>query len=165
MDNPTCVGIDVSAKSLSVAWRGRNKDPVSRAFPNSPAGHKRLLRQLPSSRPLHVALEATGIYHLDVALALAGAEGVAVMVVNPKASHNFGQAMLARSKTDAVDAALLLQYCERMPWQAWNPPSPTVFQLRTLCRHAANLRKQLAAERTRLKRAQATEQLSDPGGH
>jgi len=50
-----------------------------------------------------------------LAVALSRAEGIDVMVINPKASHNFAKALMKRSKTDAVDAERLAIYCERMP--------------------------------------------------
>ena len=63
-----CVGIDVSANELTVALEGR-AEPVSLA--NDEEGHARLLRLLARrGRRVRVCLEATGIYHLDLALAL-----------------------------------------------------------------------------------------------
>jgi hypothetical protein len=48
-----------------------------------------------------MCLEASGAYHLDLALALADA-GVRLMTLNPKAVHNFATVLLRNSKTDAV---------------------------------------------------------------
>jgi len=48
-----------------------------------------------------MCLEASGVYHLDLALALADA-GVRLMTLNPKAVHNFAIVLLRNSKTDAV---------------------------------------------------------------
>ena len=160
MSKHLCVGIDVSAKTLSVAWRDNRQRSRTKDYPNTRAGHDGIIRDLGARRPVRVALEATGVYHLDLALFLHKSPDVAVMVVNPKASHNFGQAMLARNKTDAGDAAILLMFCERMPWDAWCPPSPATFELRSLSRYGASLRLRLAAERTRLKQCDASEQCS-----
>jgi transposase len=68
-------------------------------------------------RAAGVCLEATGIYRLDLALALHRAAGVEVMVVNPTAARDFGRALLLRSKTDCVDAGVLP--AQRMPFEAW----------------------------------------------
>ncbi len=49
-----------------------------------------------------VVLEATGVYHLDLALALHRARGIDVMVVNPRAARDFAKTIMRRAKTDAV---------------------------------------------------------------
>jgi transposase len=53
-------------------------------------------------------LEATGIYHFDLSIALHDA-GVLLMVVKPKSSHNFAKVLMKNSKTDAVDAHTLAE--------------------------------------------------------
>lgn len=69
-----------------------------------------------------VCLEATGVYHFDLSIALHDA-GVALMVVNPKSSRNFAKALMKNSKTDIVDADTLAQYTGRMDFVAWTRPS------------------------------------------
>jgi transposase len=71
-----------------------------------------------------VCIEATGIYHFDLAIALHDA-GIKVMVINPKASHNFAKFLMKNSKTDGVDADTLAMYAERMDFVAlaWTRPS------------------------------------------
>jgi transposase len=51
-----------------------------------------------------VCLEATGVYSLNLALALQRTTRVEVMVVNPRAIKDFQRARLTRAKTDRVDA-------------------------------------------------------------
>ena len=63
-----------------------------------------LIRVLYKAQVSRIYLEATGLYHLDLALALDDA-GFEVMVINPKAAKRFAEAMQSRTKTDAVDAA------------------------------------------------------------
>jgi len=155
MSKCKCVGIDVGAKTLCVSWRDNRQRARLKDYPNTTAGHERLIRELRELRPVRIALEATGVYHLDVAMSLHETPNFSVMVVNPKASHNFGQAMLKRSKTDAVDAVVLLEFCERMPWEDWSAPSRAAFELRSLSRHGTSLRLCLAAEKTRLKQCDA----------
>jgi len=63
-----CVGVDVSADEVTVAVEGRAE---SVTLSNDAAGHERLMRLLTRrGRGARVCLEATGIYHLDLALAL-----------------------------------------------------------------------------------------------
>jgi transposase len=58
-----------------------------------------------------------GIYSLDLAFALASAEGIEVAVLNPKVANRFAQT-IRRSKTDAADAEVLAEYTHRMPFTA-----------------------------------------------
>ena len=153
------VGIDVSAKTLAVATRASNGRVYVREIPNSPASHKSLCVQLAGSGA-KVCLEATGIYHLDVARALHGTDGIEVMVVNPRASHDFAGAMSKRNKTDISDAEVLLAYVERMEWEPWQAPSEAAFELRTICRHAVSMRQALAADKARLARSRATSAIA-----
>jgi transposase len=65
---------------------------------------------------------ATGLYSLDPALALHRAEGVEVMVANPRAMADFAKALSQRSKTDDLDAEVMLEYARQIPFVAWQPP-------------------------------------------
>lgn len=115
-------------------------------FANSAAGHTQLIAWLRErGAQVRVSLEATGIYSLDVALALEAAAGVEVAVLNPKRVHQFAET-LRRSKTDAADAAVLAEYSRRMPFVAWQRPGPNALELRALTRHLATL----TGEHTRL---------------
>ena len=96
-----------------------------------------------------MSLEATGIYSLDLALALDRAEGIEVAVLNPKLVNRFAQT-LRRSKTDSADAAVLAEYSRRMPFQSWRPPSMTALQLRAISRHIESLTVQHTREQNRL---------------
>ena len=84
-------GIDVSAARLSVAVRQRDRDGYEqREFANSAAGQRQLIGWLrKGGAGVRVSLEATGIYSLDVALSLDGAEGIEVAVLNPKTVNRF----------------------------------------------------------------------------
>ena len=73
-------GIEVSHLLLVVALRAHDHDEPQREFSNTPEGHQALLRFLErSARPVRVAMESTGLYGLDLALALHQA-GISVMV-------------------------------------------------------------------------------------
>src|SRR5260370_17112640 len=123
MDKVDAAGLEVSARVLVVALQ-TDGQLRSSEFPNTAAGHKQLVRYLRHySRRLRICLESTGLYGLDVALALQGQEGLEVMVANPRSVRHFAQAMMKRSKTDPLDAELLAEYSQRMPFQAWQPPS------------------------------------------
>jgi transposase len=70
MKKPDPVGIDVSATTL-VEATDRGRGPLLKEFPNHAAGHRRLCRFLTKGRrKALVCIEATGIYSLDLAIAL-----------------------------------------------------------------------------------------------
>jgi transposase len=107
-----------------------------------------------------VCLEATGIYHLDLALALHRARGIEVMVVNPTAARDFGRALLLRSKTDRVDARVLLEFAQRMPFEPWQPPAQEILDLRAIVRRIGALTLSRTQERNRLHAAGRSAELT-----
>ncbi|WP_149195500.1 IS110 family transposase [Luteimonas suaedae] len=108
-----------------------------------------LTARLRCGRPLRVLVEATGIYYLDLAL-LAVELGAEVMVVNPKAAHNFAKALQRRNKTDRLDAAMLLQFLQRMPFTPWTPPARVRLELRHYGRYLTQLTEDGTAAKNRL---------------
>lgn len=131
-------GIDVGAKTLVSVIRKNAASMKAQTFANTPAERLRLVKRLSTFPGITVCLEATGVYSLDIALALTDA-GLRVSVLNPKASHNFAKVLLRNSKTDAVDADTLAQYAERMPYQAWARPTDAALTLRALARRINTL--------------------------
>ena len=119
-------------------------------FANTAAGHKALLRALTrKGRRVRVVLEATGLYGLDLALALSAQEGIAVMVANPRAVRHFAQAMMQRSKNDRLDAGVLREFAARMPFQPWARPGENTLALWAIARRLEVLVKQRTAEKNR----------------
>ena len=153
MDKLWC-GIDVSAKQLAVAVQDDSGRIQQRSFENNRSGHGVLLRWLQrSARPIEACLEATGVYSVDVALALHAA-GIRVGVLNPKIVCRFSET-LGRTKTDPVAAMVLSEYARRMPWHVWVPPSPTAMALRAITRHWATVTKEHTMQRNRLHAAES----------
>lgn len=142
----TWAGVDVSSKTLAVC-RWRDGGEHEQEFANDAAGHRELLKWL--GKGSRVCLEATGVYHLQLALTLHAA-GVELMVVNPRVAKDFARAMSNRSKTDAIDARTLLEYLRRMAFQPWQPPSKAVLELRELGRRLTELVHAAVDEKNRL---------------
>jgi transposase len=154
------VGIDVSAKTLHVCWETPAGALHTLELPNSADGHRQLCRKLSQhSGTSRIALEATGLYSFDLALALAQHPRLELMVVNPRAVHAFARAALQRSKTDAVDARTLLEFVRRMPFQPWQPPTPERCELRALARRIAALTVACTQEKNRLHAASSSQQF------
>ena len=141
---PICAGIDVGAEELILVIR-KNATPYQpQKFTNTAADRTRLVNKLTKLPGIIVCLEATGVYHFDLSIALHDA-GVALMVVNPKSSHNFAKVLMKNSKTDTVDAETLAQYAERMDFVAWTRPSDEKIALRSFARRIDALTRQKAA--------------------
>ena len=136
------IGIDVSHKELVVVISVKGKARNAKIYENTPAGHKSLIKKLLKLKgESFVCLEATGIYHFDLAVALSRTQELKVMVINPKSSHNFSKVLMKRSKTDEMDAEVLAIYCERMPFNEWERPADEMITLRALSRRIASLSK------------------------
>jgi transposase len=147
-----CVGIDVSAESLEVAYRHGKSKVEPRTFDNDSKGHAALIRHVKkkaNGEVVHVVLESTGVYGFDLALALHRA-GFEVMVANPRASANFAKATMQRSKTDRLDAVMLLEFAEQMQFKKWQPPSANQLQIRTISRRIYALTGAVRDEKNRM---------------
>ena len=142
----TWAGIDVSAKTLAAhRWRDGNEE--AKNFANDAAGHGEVLKWV--GKGARVCVEATGVYHLQLALTLRKA-GVELMVVNPRVAKDFARALANRSKTDRVDAWTLLEYVRRMEFVGWEAPSGAVLELRELGRRLSELVHVAVDEKNRL---------------
>lgn len=124
------VGIDIAAKSFTVTWRLGMEDPVKPVtLAQTPEGFDRLHHYLTSTgippQQTRIVLEATGSYWIGLAVTLHHA-GYYVSVVNPSHFHNYAKSLPRRSKTDALDAALLAQFARERQLPNWTPP-PTVY--------------------------------------
>ncbi len=145
--NIPLAGLDVGVKTLTLAIRKNGKTHKPRDFGNDPSARVALIQALRQAKVTRVCIKATGVYHLDIAVALHDAGGFEVIVVNPKAARRFAEAIMARTETDPEDAALLAEFAERMPFVAWVRSSDEVLALRAFARYLTGLTKQ----RTQLK--------------
>jgi len=148
-------GIDVGAEELILVIRKNGKPFDPQKFANTPADRTRLVKKLVKLPGIIVCLEATGVYHFDLSLALHDA-GVLLMVMNPKAAHNFAKVLMKNSKTDAVDANTLAEYAARMDFVAWTRPSNETIALRSFARRIDALTSQKAAAKNHLHALTAT---------
>ncbi len=162
MDKRDHCGIEVSAEELVVALRRGEQTLPLKSFPNTPEGHRAVAHYLVrKGRVARVCLESTGVYALDLALLLAKRAGIEVMMANPRAVRNFAQALMQRSKTDPLDAVMLMEFAARMPFQAWQPPSETVLHLCAVARRLEALTELCTAEKNRLHAATAAQALPE----
>lgn len=152
-------GIDVGSEQLHVDIRqgqGGRYPARSQVFTNDHDGIGKLIKVLRKHGVARVVLEATGIYHLDLALALDQAKGIEVMVLNPKAAKAYADVQMRRAKTDPIDTALLADYAQHMPFEAWCAPGPQILALRACSRRLAALTRLRTQAKNQLHALQAT---------
>jgi len=127
------IGIDVSKAKLDVDVLRPDGRHRSKKFANTPKGHDELVRWLNSHQaaPAHICMEATSTYMEDAAARLSDA-GFTVSVINPALGKAFAQSEGLRSKTDAVDARMLAEFCRQKRPAAWEAPHPVERALRAL---------------------------------
>lgn len=127
------VGIDVAKAKLDVALKQPKGKWKTKVVDNTPAGFEQLRAWLEKHGVTcaHVCMEATGIYWEQVAEYLCD-RGCAVSVVNPAQIKDFGGAMGVRTKTDAVDAKLIAEFCDSRNPPVWQAPSKSIRRLRAL---------------------------------
>jgi transposase len=145
----TTLGIDI-AKATFAACLLRASQPLAGTFDNTPAGFKQLARWLKKHQAggVHACLEATGRYGEALAEYLHAA-GHIVSVINPVRLKGYARASLTRTKTDALDAELLAEFCQRHQPEPWSPPAPQQRLLRELVRRRVSLLQMRQQERNR----------------
>jgi hypothetical protein len=127
----TLLAFDVGARTHEFVHETAGKLEQGQLQNDISAVRSFLARLLKDGRRLRVIMEATGIYFLDLAL-VAHELDAEVVVINPKAGHHFAKGLGLRSKTDAIDARMLLEFLRRMPLTRWGAagPGPARPQLR-----------------------------------
>ena len=139
------VGIDVSKATLDVAVR-----PAGTAWSaaNDSAGIDALVQRIAALSPTLVVLEATGRYEAPCAAALAAA-GIPVAVVNPRQVRDFAKATGRLAKTDALDAAVLALFAERVRPEPRALPDAESEALAAILARRRQLTQMLVAEKNR----------------
>ncbi len=106
------LGIDLSKETFHAFLLSERTD-AKKVFPNTPKGFEQLTTWLRNRQAadVEICMEATGAYWEALALYLHGLDRH-VSVVNPARIKAFAQSELLRTKTDAVDAALIARFCK-----------------------------------------------------
>jgi len=140
------IGIDVSKAQVDLAvrpsgerWSGPNDEPGIRAT----------VARVLELRPTLVVLEATGGLEVPLVGALA-AEGLPVVVVNPRQVRDFAKATGQLAKTDALDAAILARFGEAVRPTPRPLPDAATQALAALLARRRQLLEMLVAEQNRL---------------
>lgn len=139
------VGIDVAKDRLDVHLL-----PAKEAFAVARDGEgvASLVERLKASSPALIVLEATGGFETIVAAALAGAD-LPLVVMNPRQIRDFARANGQLAKTDALDAAVIALFAERMRPEVRPLADEQTRALRELVARRRQLIEMMTAERNR----------------
>lgn len=152
------VGIDVGAKELVLVLREKRKTSEPRTYDNTPQGHRKLIKYLkPRKKQTYICIEATGVYHFDLAVTISKTFNLKLMVLNPKIANRFAQALATKDKTDIVDAKVLALFAEKMDFVEWERPSDLTLALRAYARQLARLTCQRTAAKNQKHSLDATD--------
>lgn len=127
------VGIDVAKAKVDVALKLPAGKWKTKVVANDQEGFAQLRGWLGKHGVIcaHVCMEATGVYWERLAEDLVD-HGFMVSVVNPAQIKAFAGALGVRSKTDAVDAKVIAEFCAKTAPRLWTAPSKSVRRLRAL---------------------------------
>ena len=145
------LGIDVDSKLLVTSFQKLDteqniKTIASRTFANTAAGFKDMLIWLEKKKvkdlPVHVTMEATGVYYENIAYFLYEQEDINVHVVLPNMSNAYMKSLNSKSKTDKIDAANLAKMGLERKLLNWNPTSDQMRSIKKLVRERLRLQKE-----------------------
>lgn len=143
------VAIDVSKATLQI-----QDDGLSMAIANDPGGFKKLLSHLKSwpHNPL-VVFEASGGYERALMDTLHKA-AIPLAMVNPARVRDFARSEGIRSKTDPIDAKMILAFAKSKTLKAMQAPSETCLKLAAFLDRRGHLVEQLTREKNRLQNSE-----------
>lgn len=155
MQSPALLAFDIAAAEHEFVYEREGRCERGKVE-NTPPALRKFFQARLTAGPLRVVVEATGVYYLDAAL-IAAELGIPVMVLNPKAAHHFAKVLMQRSKTDRLDAQVLLEYLRRMPFEPWQAPARHLLEFRQFGRYLSQLSEEQTASKNRLHALESSE--------
>jgi transposase len=140
------VGIDVGKTWLDVAWWG-SEDTLR--VSNDEAGVAEIIQIIAESKPILIAVEATGGYEQLIVQAML-LKGMPVAVVNPTRVRALARATGKLAKTDVIDAHLIAEYAAKIQPPAQAPKEEKEIRLKALVTRREQLVEMRTAEKNRL---------------
>ena len=150
-NTPQFVGIDVAQAEVAVAVAPSGEHWTSGT---DAAALQALGVRLQALAPQLIVLEATGGLEAPVVAELAEA-GLPLVVANPRQVRHFARALGRLAKTDALDAAVLALFAERVRPAPRPLPDADARHLGALLARRRQLLEMLVAEQHRLARAES----------
>ena len=152
------IGVDVSKDKLDSALLREEDKLKTKVIANKQTGWQELLDWALKNTGLEVALlhfvmEATGIYHEQLATFLYKA-GAKVSVVNPAQVKFYAQSLGVRSKNDKKDSVVLARYGVKETPNLWEPEAEEIRILKALLARFDGIEKDLQREKNRQEKAE-----------
>lgn len=141
------IGIDISKDNVAACFSQQEVGKPfrilsSKTFTSTPIGLRRMDEWIKRYRheavPLHLMMEATGVYYEEWAYSLQ-AKGYRVCVMLPNKTSAFAKSLDYKSKTDKMDAKKLSQMSLERELPKWEPPSDVMLRIKRLCREKTEL--------------------------
>jgi transposase len=145
------VGIDVAKAWLDLAVLPTGE---AQRVAYDEAGLQHVVAQLQRISPTVIVVEASGGYE-SALVSACGVAGLPIVVVNPRQVRDFAKALGRLAKTDAIDAAVLARFAERVRPAVRPLPDEATQALAALLQRRRQLVEMLTAERQRRARATA----------
>lgn len=122
------IGIDVGQEELWAAIESKK----TRMFPHNKNGIKQMvtwIEKYSDDCQLHFCMEATGVYSYSLATHLSVYPDMNISIVNPAQISSFAKAQLRRTKTDSVDAQVILDFVRTQKPKLWIPEPASLRKL------------------------------------
>jgi hypothetical protein len=144
-------------QKIDCAWLREEGKLKFKVLPNTKAGCNELIEWSLKSTSLeitqlHFIMEATGVYHEQLAIQLHNA-GAMVSVVNPAQVKFYSQGLGVRTKNDKKDSAILARYGLKESPKAWQPEPVEIRTLKALIARFDGIEKDLQREKNRQEKA------------
>lgn len=153
------VGLDVSSKKVdacisTIDYHQTVKVKSSCSISNSKSGFLNLVKWIDKwtkkeSIPIAICVEATGVYHEELAYYLDGA-GYRVSIILPNKAKKYLQSIGLKSKNDKIDAKGLAQMGAEQNLSQWIKPEDVFVTLRSLTRQYQSIQESITAEKNKL---------------
>ena len=151
-------GIDVGQDELWAAIDGKKARP----FASDRRGIKQMwnwIKKCAHDNLVHFGMEATGVYSYRLAEILLAYPDTTVSIVNPAQIAAFSKAQLRRTKTDSVDAQVILDFVTSQKPPVWTPEPASLRKLYHLVNMADALKEELRQWKNRQHSYQYIEDL------
>lgn len=142
------LGIDVDSKKLKTCLQVMDQERTikiraRRTFDNNPTGFVKMVEWLAKKKikdlPVHVTMEATGVYYESLAYFLHGQSEYIVHVELPSKTCAYFKSLNLKSKTDEIDASALGRFGLERKLAVWQPGSLQMRQIKKLTRERIRL--------------------------
>lgn len=148
------IGIDISKDTFHACLGSMDEKKHFRAlrqssFANTGKGFKDFVRWWQKLPDCIFVMEATGVYYEELAYFLWGNQQT-VHILLPNKTKYFAKSLDIKTKTDKVDAAMLCRIGLERSLTLWQPPSPLMKEIKSLCREARSLKQEAVRIKSRL---------------